>query len=161
MESKQGPALKEHSWGDGWQRRKQKRTGWFQSVVIARTTLKQGGHDKRNWAEEGSAGETWKEQTIWDSFLALLPSSWVTLGKLLHLSEAQSQEQEMGTIMPSPRAGVRVEHNTCKIPGQRVHCFLFPSATGLSCGTQDLPSLLWHPGFLVRACELLVAACGF
>ena len=122
-----------------------------------------GGRDKRNWAEEGSAGETWKEQTIWGSFLALLPSSWVTPGKLLHLSEPQSQEQEMGTIMPSPRAGVRLKYNVCKIPDQTVcvSFFFFFSATGLSCSTQDLPSSLWHPGSLVGACGLLVVACDF
>ena len=39
--------------------------------------------------------------------------------------------------------------------------FFFFSATGLSCSTQDLPSLLWHPGSLVGACELLVVACDF
>ena len=31
---------------------------------------------------------------------------------------------------------------------------------GLSCGTRDLQSLLWHAGRLDAAGEILVAACG-
>ena len=72
----------------------------------------------------------------------------------------------MGTIMPSPRAGVRLKYNVYKIPDRTVCVsffifFFFLSATGLSCSTQDLPSPLWHPGSLVGACELLVVACDF
>lgn len=55
-------------------------------MLNAKTTLKQKDVT-RKWAEERSTLERWKEQTIWDKFLALLPISWVTLGKLLNLSD--------------------------------------------------------------------------
>lgn len=92
--------MKEHCWGDGQQTRKQKRTRWFQSVLNAKTTLKQKDVT-RKWAEERSTLERWKEQTIWDKFLALLPISWVTLGKLLNLSDPQPL-CKIGIMPPRP-----------------------------------------------------------
>ena len=38
--------------------------------------------------------------------------------------------------------------------------FIYLAAPGLSCGTQDLQSLLWHAESKVAACELLVVAYG-
>ena len=38
--------------------------------------------------------------------------------------------------------------------------FIYLAVPGLSCGTLDLLSSLWHAGSLVVACKLLVAACG-
>lgn len=37
---------------------------------------------------------------------------------------------------------------------------IYLAARGLSCGTQGLPSLLWHTGSLVAACKFLVVTCG-
>ena len=37
---------------------------------------------------------------------------------------------------------------------------IYLAVPGLSCGTLDLLSSLWHAGSLVVACKLLVAACG-
>ena len=38
--------------------------------------------------------------------------------------------------------------------------FICLAVTGLTCGSRDLQSSLWHSGSLVVADKLLVAACG-
>lgn len=104
--SKQGPALKEHSWGRRTAKRKETEVNRMVSECgCARMTLKWGrgggGRDQRNWARRGLLERHGKSRQSGAPFLALLPSSWVTPGKdSLHLSEPQSQGLRM-QLMPS------------------------------------------------------------